>query len=416
MYLSISETAKILNLSIKATRRYIASGQLVATSIKGVYRVKKQDIDRFLKENQALHTVSAKETTANEKKPLESQVDKRVTYVDISTNWTAPPKAKLSFVDVFCGAGGLSLGLEWAGFQGIAGLDWFDAATHTYASNFKHPIINGDVTDDAVKQEFYDLVKETLQGRELDLVAGGFPCQGFSMAGHRIVDDPRNSLYKELLEIVAHLRPRFLLFENVKGIRSMLKGGVVRKIVADVETLGYTMQYETLMAADYYTPQKRERVLFIGNRVDAPILFPRPLLDATNYVTTGQAIGDLTEQPHNPSLNHLITKHSPEMIERLRAVKPGSSLYKNYSDAWKRCVWSEPSSTIKENHGGVNIHPTLPRVLTPREMARLQSFPDSFLFKGTKSEQLVQIGNAVPPLLSKAVGLAIIESNKLTSK
>lgn len=117
--------------------------------------------------------------------------------------------------------------------------------------------------------------------------------------------------------------------------------------------------------------------------------------------------------PDDPGFNHVTTKHKPEMTRRLAALAEGESLYEGYSDAWKKCPWGQPSCTIKENHGGVNVHPKQPRVLTAREMARLQSFPDDFIFMGNKSKQLVQIGNAVPPMLGKAVGLAVLKSMEL---
>ena len=134
---------------------------------------------------------------------------------------------------------------------------------------------------------------------------------------------------------------------------------------------------------------------------------PMPIVAPEFYKTTRDAIEDLMDHPEDPSFNHVPTKHSAEMVERMRVLPEGKSLYKGYSDAWKKCPWNEASCTIKENHGGVNIHPKLPRVLTAREMARIQSFPDDFIFEGKKAKQLVQIGNAVPPLLGKAVGLAI---------
>ena len=121
----------------------------------------------------------------------------------------------------------------------------------------------------------------------------------------------------------------------------------------------------------------------------------------------GQEIERFMNLPNDKSINHIITKHSKEMAERIEEVPEGKSLYGNYSDAWKKSPWDKPSCTVKENHGGVNLHPKLPRVLTPRELAALQSFPDDFIFKGSKKWQLVQIGNAVPPLLGKAIGIAV---------
>lgn len=135
------------------------------------------------------------------------------------------------------------------------------------------------------------------------------------------------------------------------------------------------------------------------------------MLTPAEYVTTGQAIGDLMNHPEDAAFNHVPTKHRPDMARKMMELEEGKSLYKGYSDAWKKCPWDEASCTIKENHGGVNIHPRIPRVLTAREMARLQSFPDDFIFMGKKNKQLVQIGNAVPPLLGKAIGLAVRHSN-----
>lgn len=311
---------------------------------------------------------------------------------------------------MFCGAGGLSKGLEWAGFEGICGLDWFKEAGETYAYNFHHPFVYGDISKSETKEHFYSTVRQGLAGRQLNVIAGGFPCQGFSMAGNRIVDDPRNALYREMLAIVAELQPDFVICENVKGLRSMLGGQIEQQILSDYSAIGYDMQVATLMAADYYTPQKRERVIFIGNRKGLPNFHPKPLLTPENYTTTSMAIGDLIEHPEDIAFNHQPTKHRAEMKERIRLCPEGKSLYAGYSDAWKKCPWDAPSCTIKENHGGVNLHPRLPRVLTAREMARIQSFPDDFIFKGTKSKQLVQIGNAVPPLLGKAIGLSIRKS------
>ena len=334
-----------------------------------------------------------------------------VNWVDIPHVMFRTNKSEMTFVDLFCGAGGLSKGLEMAGLQGICGLDFFKEAGQTYARNFKHPFVYGDIKDPETKKRFYETVNRELNGRELDVVAGGFPCQGFSMAGNRVVDDPRNSLYRELVEIVSVLRPKFVICENVKGLRSMLGGAVEKKILEDFKEIGYDMDVATLCAADYYVPQKRERVIFIGNRIGAVNYYPKPLLKPEEYVTTREAILDLMNHPNDPSFNHIITKHSKEMQKRIENTPEGKSLYENYSDSWKKCPWDEPSCTVKENHGGTNLHPRLPRVLTPRELARLQSFPDDFIFEGNKSKQLVQIGNAVPCLLGKAIGLAVRISN-----
>lgn len=437
-FYSIDEIAEKLGISIKSVRRMVASGELKSVKIRNLYRISKEAYDDFLKSNEVAPTAQASlfgDELIPSEEPIEKPKKKRgrkprvcensgdsvdifgnvrqddVNWADISALWQNPSHSQMTFVDLFCGAGGLSKGLELSGLEGICGLDWFKEACMTYNRNFDHPFVNGDIKDPEIKQKFYDTVKEQLNGRQLSIVAGGFPCQGFSMAGNRIVDDPRNSLYLELIEIVKHLQPEFVICENVKGLRSMLDGKVEQKILEDFRAIGYEMNVTTLCAADYYTPQKRERVIFIGNRIGKKNFHPKPILKPTEYITTGESIADLMEHPEDKAFNHVPTKHRPDMAQRMLELPEGQSLYKGYSDAWKKCPWNEASCTIKENHGGVNIHPRLPRVLTAREMARLQSFPDDFIFEGPKNKQLVQIGNAVPPLLGKAIGLAIRYSN-----
>jgi DNA (cytosine-5)-methyltransferase 1 len=301
----------------------------------------------------------------------------------------------------------MAKGFELAGFNQIAGLDWFKEAGMTYRDNFKHPLIEGDIKSDKVKEKFISTVKKQLNGKKLTVLSGGFPCQGFSMSGSRIVEDPRNSLYKDMLEIIKVLKPQFIVAENVKGLRSMLKGKVEDKIRKDIKALGYKVNVTVLNSADYYVPQKRERVIFIANKIGKKNYHPMPLLEEGSYITTKEAIEDLIKVEDNKEINHVRTKHKDEMKKRLAAVPEGKSLYDNYSDSWKKCPWNEASCTIKENHGGVNIHPIESRVITVREMARLQSFPDDFIFKGSKAKQMVQIGNAVPPLMAKAIALGI---------
>ena len=438
---SIEQIAEQEKASIKAIRRFVASGQLRSVRRGSRYFITSADLAAFKCANEGnAEGASAvfkatkvrfvpgvgidpeqrdvsprgKSVARGEVEPIRlpleagSAARDEVRWQDIRAAWEEPGRsAGMTFVDLFCGAGGLSKGLEMAGLEGICGLDWFAEAGMTYARNFHHPFVNGDIRLPETKAKFYAAVSERLQGRPLSLVAGGFPCQGFSMAGNRIVDDPRNSLYKELVEVVRQLRPEFVLCENVKGLRSMLRGAVEAKILADFRAIGYEMRVATLCAADYWTPQKRERVIFIGNRIGAPILYPQPMVDPAHYRTTREAIEDLMDHPEDPAFNHVPTRHSPKMVERIQALPEGQSLYEGYRDAWKKCPWNEASCTIKENHGGVNIHPRLPRVLTAREMARIQSFPDDFIFEGKKAKQLVQIGNAVPPNLGKAIGLAL---------
>lgn len=413
-FYSISQVAEKLGLSQKSIRRYIASGELDSVKVGASYRIPTSALEDFINRDNSDKASSNRYGVSGEKisEMARSSKEDSVNWFDISKVWRKPKKSKMTFVDCFCGAGGLSKGLELSGLNGICGLDWFKEAGMTYERNFKHPFVNGDITKPEIKDQFYSVVKKQLRGRKLNIVAGGFPCQGFSLAGNRIVDDPRNSLYKELLEIVNHLQPDFVICENVKGLRSMLGGMVEQKIISDFKEIGYEMNVTTLCAADYCVPQKRERVIFIGNKIGLDNYHPQPMLSPSEYKTTGDAIGDLMDHPEDKEFNHVPTRHKPEMQKRIMECPEGQSLYSGYSDAWKKCPWNEASCTIKENHGGVNIHPKLPRVLTAREMARIQSFPDDFIFEGTKNKQLVQIGNAVPPLLGKAIGLAVRHSAK----
>jgi DNA (cytosine-5)-methyltransferase 1 len=405
-FVTIDKASEETGISRKTIRRYIASGQLPHEKVGSAYRVDPEALSAISEAKPEAARPRAKGRTRN----YHSQHLDEVNWADVSDTWESPGRSRLTFVDLFSGAGGITKGLELAGLEGVCGMDWFMEAARTYRRNFKHSFVQGDIKSPEKKAEFYDAVRRGLAGRALNVVAGGFPCQGFSMAGNRIVDDPRNSLYKEMLEIIVELSPEFVVCENVVGLRSMLDGKVEEKIIEDFTDAGYKMNVTVLRAADYTVPQKRDRVIFIGNRVGLENLHPKPLLSPSEYVSIGEAISDLMTAPPDPGFNHVPTVHKQEMARRMAELEEGKSLYKGYSDSWKKSPWDEPSCTIKENHGAVNIHPRLPRVLTARELARLQSFPDDFIFEGPKNKQLVQLGNAVPPLLAKAIGLAIRKS------
>jgi len=406
--LRIENVAERLNLSQKSVRRYIHAGKLKSNKIGGVHRVAESELQYFL--NLSIYE-NGKSNEIEITYPKSKKTD-LINWMDISEDWDGTTPNEFTSADLFCGAGGMAKGFEMAGFNQVCGLDWFKEAGMTYRENFSHPLIEGDITQREIKDKFISTVKEKLNGKNLTVLSGGFPCQGFSMSGNRIVEDKRNSLYKDMLEIIEELQPEFIVAENVKGLRSMLKGKVEDKIKADIRKLGYVVNVTVLNSADYYVPQKRERIIFIANRIGKKNYHPAPLLESDSYITTKEAIGDLVKLKDNPKFNHVRTNHNDDMKERLAKVPEGKSLYDKYSDSWKKCPWNEASCTIKENHGGVNIHPIEPRVITVREMARLQSFPDSFIFKGTKSKQMVQIGNAVPPLLAKAIALSIKKAIK----
>lgn len=403
--ITIAEAAELAGKSQKTIRRAVAAGKLKSTKIQNKTRINKSDFDEWM----------ANGCCGTEEQDNSNSKEDEVNWLDISDLWkldgwkNKKDRTQYNFIDLFSGAGGLSCGLVMAGLNPAASVEIMPQAVATYERNFikgkgfKEKVETRDIREQSVKDKLY----KSVSNKKIDVIVGGFPCQGFSMSGYRVVDDPRNSLYKEMKDIVEHIKPDFVVMENVEGLRSMLNGKVEEKIINDYKEIGYDINITVLNSADYYTPQTRHRVIFIGNRIGAVNYHPKPLLDAKHYTTVGQAIEKYLNLPENKEINHIFTKTTPSMKKRLEAIPIGKSLYGNYSDAWKKVDWNKPSCTVKENHGGVNIHPILNRPMTPRELAALQSFPDDFIFEGSKKWQLVQIGNAVPCLLGKAIGLSL---------
>lgn len=405
MFISIKEAADRSHKNPKTIRRAIFAGDLPYERVQNQIRIEEADFEQWIQKN---NLDKAGKQTSSQKK-------ESVSWMDISDVWmidgwkNRKDRTGYNFIDLFAGAGGLSCGLVMAGFNPIASVEIMPEAVATYRRNFvqsKHfeqNIETRDIRSTEVKESLYKAV----QGRTVDVVVGGFPCQGFSMSGYRVVVDPRNSLYLEMKEIVEHLKPKYVVMENVVGLRSMLNGKIEEKIIQDYKEIGYEISIAVLNAADYCVAQTRRRVIFLANRLGQTNSYPKPLLSETQYVTVGQAIGKYKDMSEDKSVNHIFTNMSDSMKERLRQVPIGESLYPHYSDSWKKVSWEKPSCTVKENHGGVNIHPLLNRPMTPRELAALQSFPDDFIFEGSKKAQLTQIGNAVPCLMGKAIGLVL---------
>lgn len=356
-------------------------------------------------------------------------------------------------LDLFSGAGGLSCGLEMTGRIRVAGGVEHDARAHaTFLKN--HPGSTAPPGPSDVHEVRGDDILRQAGASQIDLVAGGPPCQGFSNAGYRDPSDLRNSLVFQYVRLVAELRPRFIVMENVVGLttfRTTPAEFVMDRLCRELAALGYEMNVQEgrpeswrgaiVNAADYGVPQQRRRVLVLGCLHGEP-----PALVATHapadrcgmlglkpWVTVGEALGDLPEpvadepQPFGDAAelsdfarlmragadslhDHVPTRHRAGMPERMAAQRPGEPLYETWGHAWVRLDAEKPSPTVKENHNAPFVHPTQPRVTTPRECARLQSFPDRFTFEGPKSRKLVQIGNAVPPLLGLAIGRAVLEA------
>lgn len=336
-------------------------------------------------------------------------------------------KKKYTFIDLFAGCGGLSLGFEMAGFKSILAIDnWRDALT-TYAYNRKGArILCGDLaTLDPYK------IKQEYSISNVDVIIGGPPCQGFSVAGKRIIEDERNKLYKAFVRFVDCLRPNAFVMENVPNILSMGNGMVKNSIIKDFEKLGYRVSVQVLTASDYGVPQNRKRAVFVGLADGRVFSFPEPF--RTTKVTSYDALSDLTEgsiadgspYPSEPTCdfqryarlgstgvyNHDITIHS-EKTKEIIALVPDGGNYKNLPAelqqtrkvhiAWTRLCSTKPSITIDTGHRH-HFHYKWNRIPTVRESARIQSFPDDFIFMCSKTSQYKQVGNAVPPLMAKAI-------------
>lgn len=342
-------------------------------------------------------------------------------------------------VDLFSGAGGLSQGFVQAGYRVLAGIDFDDAALKTYKHNIKGAL--------AIKEDLFDEenaiknIENALGHREIDVIIAGPPCQGFSLTGSRDINDSRNKLYVAVVHAVGHFRPKAFMIENVPGMATLYKGLVKQQIINTFEDMGYAVSVTDapLLAADYGVPQFRKRMFFVGYRKDLGydyFEFPKPILTPENYIGTEDAISDLPSlenqagnemmdyisEPRseyqrkmrdNAALlyNHVATMHTDEVkwvISQVpeggnhKDLPPGVGESRKFNEAWTRYHSKRPSKTIDTGHRN-HFHYKWNRVPTVRENARLQSFPDTFVFLGTKTQQNKQVGNAVPPLLAQAI-------------
>jgi DNA (cytosine-5)-methyltransferase 1 len=312
------------------------------------------------------------------------------------------PRIKYRFVDLFCGCGGMTQGFLQAGMKPVGAVEISEIASNTHRHNFPDcKLYTGDIKDFSPSR--------LAENGEIHLVIGGPPCQGFSVAGHRNPDDPRNRLFYEFVRVVDELKPWYIVLENVPGILTMENGKVKESIIEEFKAIGYDgMAVAVLESANYGVPQIRPRAIFIANRFGLSNFYPEPQFTKENYKSIEGAIADLSPDKPNPTINHEWTKHSADFVKRIAQVPPGGSLYETYADAFKRQYPGIPAMTIKENHGGTHIHPYLNRCISAREMARLQTFPDTFFFTGTMKKAMWQIGNAVPPLLAENIGKSVI--------
>lgn len=328
---------------------------------------------------------------------------------------------KLTAFALFAGGGGLHLGLERAGFKVTLATDVSAYAEKTNRLNWpKMPFIRDDIR----KLSGHQLLAAANNVKP-DLIAGGPPCQGFSTLGAKLSGDPRNQLFSEFARIVEELDPRFILLENVKALTTLYGGRFCTHILDTFERLGYAMNWRILDAADFGVPQFRKRVFFFGSKHNANFSFPKPShgpAAGVPHSTTWKAIADLAGRGEEIP-NHIALVHSPIVVARYKLIPEGGRLpppenlpkqirRSNFGNTYKRLHRKRPALTMVPGNNAFPVHPTLHRSLTPREAARLQSFPDSFVFAGDRRNQCILVGNAVPPDLAKVVGQAIIKHSE----
>lgn len=369
----------------------------------------------------------------------------------------------MNTLDLFSGCGGMTLGFTWAGFKSVLASDIDENCEKTFDTNFPEvPFLCGDLSQ--FNKEDFD---KHIQAKEVDIIIGGPPCQGFSLANklrNKVSEDPRNKLFYEFVKTINWYNPKAFVMENVKGLLSMESGKVIKQITEEFENAGihgYCVRIKVLKASDFGVPQSRERVIVIGIRNDLNKIPEFPKKKYAKEVTVNEAISDLPiieagqgkekqkydSKPLNSYQifmrknssfvnNHIAMRHTERLIERFKAIQTG----KNLLDVWEthgsvqrgnptlksevkfsqnnlRLFGDRPAPTVAASFQSNFIHPTLNRNFTAREGARLQSFPDDFIFEGMRTKmswekglsQYQQIGNAVPPLLAFEIAIKIKE-------
>lgn len=337
---------------------------------------------------------------------------------------------KLKVIDLFSGCGGFSFGFETAGFHVVLGVDNDKAALETFKANHKNSkTLLADLHQDKTIDDIINEVKE----HKIDVIIAGPPCQGFSLTGARRKDDDRNKLFYSVFKLAKKLKPKAIIIENVPGLATLYGGHAKDAILEEFEKLKLTSNYKVLFAPDYEVPQIRRRIFFVGlNSKLGKFEFPKEVLTPDTYNTTSIAISDLParvndfgeeKDKYDKSAkteyqkkmrngckvlhNHVASKHTEHVINVISQVPEGGNHKdlpkgvgdsRKFNEAWTRYHSQKPSKTIDTGHRN-HFHYKYNRIPTVRENARLQSFPDSFVFYGTRTQQNKQVGNAVPPLL-----------------
>lgn len=340
---------------------------------------------------------------------------------------------ELKAISLFAGAGGCSLGFTQAGYKVVYANEFNSSAVATYKQNFPSTFIDDK---DINTVDFNEVLKSVgLKAGDVDILIGGPPCQGFSTAGARQDADPRNQLLKSYLKALLIIKPKWFLMENVEGLLTLKNGEFLYETLQELENLGYSFRVDKIYAQEYGVPQRRKRIFIWGNNLGISQTLPEPLHILSNSIfNDGSSLGEALFGLPSPKENHNILNHDyPKVseinLERISLLKPGQTMkdlpeelqhesFKKRANrrvadgmpsekrggapsGLKRLKMEEPCLTITSAAIREFIHPLENRPLTIRECARIQTFPDTFTFKGNNQQVIQQIGNAIPPYLAK---------------
>jgi DNA (cytosine-5)-methyltransferase 1 len=364
-------------------------------------------------------------------KDLLLKANTKIQYVETKESKKVNAK-RLNVIDLFAGAGGISIGFMKAGYNVILDADFDDAVAKTHKHNFPSvPFIYGDLSNSIIENE---LIK-TVGDQEVDIIVGGPPCQGFSMFGKRRFvktkdydphTDKRNKLVFTYLKYVKKFKPKWFMMENVPGLPTLDDGWFIKELIKEIEKLGYkNHDWKIINTADYGVPQKRKRFILLANRMGQLIPWPKPKYYENpndwqkSYRTVGEVIDDLAiDKTQSKYFNHTPMSHSEKVMERFSYIREGFKLepgqlpehlklsqfgkeIQSFSKVFFRLDRNKPSHTLVPGHSAFPIHPFLNRQLTVREAARIQTFPDNLEFLGSHGQQCKQVGNAFPPMAAE---------------
>lgn len=302
----------------------------------------------------------------------------------------------VNFIDLFAGCGGLSKGLELVGFECVGFVEFWQPAINTYLNNCKGELIGKDIT------QISDVQISKFKGK-IDVVCGGPPCQGFSMAGKRNVNDPRNRLFLDFVRFIKVIEPKYFIMENVSAIGTIKNPEgelVLKEILRCFKEIGYETEVKVLDSSNYQVPQKRKRAIFIGNNQGKENKYP----GFKGKIFLKEVLNLPYEQ--DPTIQHILEKVRKKKNYIYSYIEEGKN-YGLFKSTFKKLRMNGFACTITKS--GRYIHPEFNRIITVREAARIQSFSDKFEFSGTVRQMYMQIGNAVPVMMAKAIGEVIKE-------